>query len=104
RLSLEQGHHKERLLVAVLVELPYVEDLDDVRMADRLEGAAFLVEELEGEGVGELVESLDGDLPVHRRWIIGAVNNAHAAFAKFRRDLIAPGNPVHKTGKPNAVA
>ena len=69
-LSLKQGITKNGFLPAV-VELPDVEYLDDVRVADRLEGAAFLVEELEGEGVGELVEGLDGDLPVHRRWIIG---------------------------------
>ncbi len=50
RLTRKQRHHEERLALPRIVEFPHVEDLDDVRVADRLEGGALLVEQLEAQG------------------------------------------------------
>ena len=54
-LSLQERHDEERLPVPFVVELADVEDLDDVRMADRLERGGLLVEELQRERIGEFV-------------------------------------------------
>ena len=83
RLPGQQGHDEEGLLVAVFFVLPHVEDLDDVGMADGLEGRALFVEQLERERIGELVEGLDRDFTVHGRGVVGAEDHAHAPFAQL---------------------
>jgi len=97
RLSRKKRHHEERLPMPPIVELPDVEDFDDVRMADRLEGGAFLVEQLEGEWIGELVQCLDRDLAVQGRRIVGAKDHAHPALSQLVCDLVAPCDRGHVT-------
>jgi hypothetical protein len=88
-LAAQQRHDEKWLLLPVLLELPHVENFDDVGVADRLEDAAFFVEEVESEAVTELVQRLNRDLAVHGRRIVGAQDDAHAPFAEGGFDLVS---------------
>ena len=85
----QQRHYKERLLMAGFVlELPNIENLNDVGMGHRLQHFTLFVEELKRHLVGEFEQGLQRDVAVHRRGIVAAIHDSHPAFAQLGLDLV----------------
>lgn len=81
--------------MSAIIEFADIEDLDNVRMADRLERTAFFIEELQRERVGELVQCFYRDFAIHRGRVVRPVDDTHAAFTELCRDLVAPRDLIH---------
>src|ERR1041385_5609302 len=85
----QQGHYKKRFLVTGFVlKFPNIENLNNVGVRHGLQHFALFVEELERHLVGELEQGLEGNVTVHRRGIVAAVDNTHAAFTQLGLDLV----------------
>ena len=87
-LALQQLHHQERRAVR---EHAGVEDLDDVRVADRVGGARLVEEPRQQVLVARvvLVQNLDRDAAADAG-VLGQVNRAHPALSQQRDGAIIP--------------
>src|SRR5579864_270528 len=88
RGSGQKRHHKVRFFLALFLELSNVEDLNYVGMAHGSEHIAFLVEQLQRSGIGDIENRLDRHFPANHA-VIGPVNQAHAALAENLPHLVA---------------
>ena len=89
RHSRQHGHNEERLEAAFEFELADVDDLDDVGMIDVGQDFVFTVEKLERAGIGDVQQSLDGDV-APQDGIKGLIDYSHPTPAQDFLDLITP--------------
>src|SRR5208282_5330010 len=84
----QKRHHEIRFFLAVFLELANIENLNNVGMAHGGEHIAFLVEQLQRSGIGNIENSLNRDFPANDS-VIGPVDQAHAAVSENLPNFVA---------------
>jgi len=87
RKTWQEWHHKERLLVSLLLCNAEIEDIDYVRIAQPPENGAFPPKQLDLLGIQYFFDRLQRDVTVHLK-INGAVDDSHPSLTNDLFDLV----------------